>query len=443
MNPPVRYADVDGLHLAYQVSGEGPRDLVLVDEWATPLEARWEVPAIAGRLDRLGSFARLVSFDKRGIGLSDGVASDIATPELWVHDLSLVLDAAGASRPVVMGTHEGGPIAMLYAASKPAETEALVLVNTGPRLLAAPDYPWGFEPDDWHPTIEGIVDLWSTGGGAEAHITAIETDPWWRNWYARSRRAQASPSQGWALMQMLGAIDVRRIVSSIQVPTLIIHRTGNAWWPIEGARWLAQEIPNAQLVELDGRDNLWWAGDADRVVDEIESFLLGARMSAPSHRELATIMFTDIVDSTKRASELGDRVWSGVLDAHDSATQEIAGRFGGSVVKHLGDGHLLRFGGPAVAIRAATELRDALERLGAPSRVALHTGEVEPRGDDLSGIAVHLAARVLDLARRGDILATGVVRGLVAGSGIQFEAMGTHEFKGLPDQWEVHRVVSD
>lgn len=442
MAHPVRYLQVDGLQLAYQVVGDGPIDLVLVDEWATPLEGRWDVPAIAGRLNRLASFARVISFDKRGIGLSEGGdRAEMATPELWVRDLVAVVDEVEAERPVIMGAHEGGPIAMMYAASLPDRTDSLILVNTGPRLLRDVDYPFGFGPDQWSPDLPGLISTWESGEGSDDMISATAHDPWWREWYARSRRQQANPAAALALMQMIGQVDVRHIVSSITAPTLVVHRTGNRWWPIGGARWLAQRIAGASLVELDGSDNYWWAGDADKVVDEIEQCLLGERVSATSHRRLTTMVFTDVVDSTRTAADLGDLAWRELLDAHDATTVAEVERHGGHVVKNLGDGFLLTFDGPAAAIRACLDLREALERQGLPVRIAIHTGEVERRGDDLTGVGVNLTSRMLSVADGGDIVVSGVVRGLVAGSGLRFEDRGSHCFKGIPDAWDVHTVA--
>lgn len=440
MSGPIRYTEVDGLNIAYQVVGDGPIDLVMVDEWATPLEARWDVPAIAGRLHRLTSFARVISFDKRGIGLSES-GPDIATPEVWVRDLVAVVDAAGADRPVIFAAHEGGPIALMYAASLPTRTEALVLVNTGPRLTTADGYPWGIEAEDWQPDIAGIRDLWSSGDGGEAQIGATAHDPWWRDWYARSRRQQATPAAGLALLQMIGSVDVRRIAPTVQAPTLIMHREENQWWPFEGARWLADQMPSAQFRALPGADNYWWSGDADRVVDEVEQFLLGERTSPASQRELVTLVFTDVVDSTERASRLGDAEWRDLLEAHDALTIAEAERHGGAAIKNLGDGFMLRFDGPAAAIRGSRAIRDALDREGLPMRIAIHTGEAERRGDDFNGVAVHLASRMLDIAAPGEVVASGVVRGLVAGSGHRFEPRGSHEFRGLAGTWTVYAVA--
>lgn len=439
--PSIRYLEVDGLQLAYQVVGEGPLDLIMVDEWATPLEARWDVPVIAGRLERLASFARVISFDKRGVGLSDsGPAEEAATPEIWVRDVVAVADATGAERPVLFGTHEGGPIALMYAASVPHRTQALVLVNTGPRLTSTHDWPHGIAGSEWRPDIAGITELWSAGTGGEHHIASTAYDPWWREWYARSRRQQASPQVGLRLMRMLGGLDVRHIASTVHCPTLLIHRRDNAWWPIGGARWLADQIPGAQLVELDGADNYWWSGDADAVVDSMERFLLGAPASPPSQRELATIMFTDIVESTATASRLGDRDWRSVLDRHDNVTLAEIARHGGTPLKQLGDGFLAQFGGPARAIQAAESLHHNVKGTGIELRIAVHTGEAERRGDDLSGVAVHLAARILDVAGPGETLVSSVVKGLVAGSGISFTSRGSHEFRGIPDAWELFAV---
>jgi class 3 adenylate cyclase len=443
MSYPVRYAQVDGLNLAYQVVGDGPIDLVMVDEWATPLEGRWDVPAIASRLNRLASFARIISFDKRGIGLSDPFdVPGMAMPELWVRDLVAVVDAAGAKRPVLFGAHEGGPIALLYAASLPERTDSLILVNTGPRLLRdEPEYPWGFDGRAWRPDLAGIVEVWERGQDGESHISAIEHDPWWGEWYSRARRQQASPATGLALLQMLGQLDVRQILPAIAATTLVMHRRENPWWDIRAARWMASQMPNASFVELDGSDNYWWGGDADRVVDEIEQFLLGERSSQGSSRTLATMMFTDVVDSTERASELGDFRWRTLIEAHDRATVAEAERHGGTVVKNLGDGYLLTFEGPGMAIEAGRSIHAAVRRIGLGVRIAVHTGEVEHRGGDITGVAVNLASRLMGVARSGDLVVSGTVRGLVAGSGITFEHRGQHQFKGIEETWDVYCVT--
>jgi class 3 adenylate cyclase len=439
---PVHYAQVDGLNIAYQVVGDGPIDLVMVDEWATPLEARWDVPAIAGRLNRLTSFARVISFDKRGIGLSErGPDNDFATPEVWVRDLVAVVDAAEADKPVIFAAHEGGPIALMYAASLPDRTGGVILVNTGPRLTTGPDYPWGIPHDSWHPDIEGVRQLWSSGAGGEAHISATSHDPWWMEWYARSRRQQATPSAGLALLQMIGRVDVRHIAPAVRTPTLVLHREHNSWWPAEGARWLAENMPSATFKMLPGADNYWWSGQADLVIDEVEQFILGERNSPASERELVTIVFTDIADSAEHASRVGDAEWGVTLDTHDAITIAETERHGGAPLKNLGDGFFLRFDGPAAAIRAAREIRAALAREGLAIRVAIHTGEAERRGDDLNGVAVNLAARILDVADGGEILASGVVRGLVAGSDTYFQDRGRHAFRGIEGTWSVHEVT--
>lgn len=438
----IRYADCDGLKLAYQISGDGPRDLVMVTEWSTPLEARWEVPAIAGRLRRLGSFARVISFDKRGIGLSDrSELADTSTPELWVRDLVAVLDAAQSDRPIVLGAHEGGQIAMLYAASLPDRTAALILANTGARLTSTDDYPIGPTPDEWRPDIDGMVAIWQDGTGGEVHIGATRTDPWWRDWYARSRRQQASPSTALALMRMFGELDVRSVLGAIRAPTLVIHRSDNEWWPPEHGKYLAANIEGARFVELPGGDNYWWAGDADPLVDEVEQFVLGDRQSTSSERELMTLVFTDIVQSTEQLTAMGDRRWAGLLDAHDELTRLQIERHGGRLVKRLGDGLLATFEGPARAVQAARDMRSAVAQIGVEIRAAVHTGEVERRGDDLGGVAVHLTARLLELAAPSDIVVSDTVRGLVAGSGLEFESLGSHRLRGIPDTWTVHRVI--
>lgn len=442
--PPIDYVEVDGLQLAYQVVGDGPIDLIMIDEWVTPLEARWDVPAIANRLDRLASFARVISFDKRGIGLSDHAPiGENATPELWVRDVVAVAGATGAERPVLFGTHEGGSIALLYAASMPQRTRALSLVNTGPRLTPATDWPHGRIPDEWDADLEAIAAMWRDGSGGEAQIAATAYDPWWRDWYARSRRLQASPRIGLWLVRMLADLDVRHIAPSVQVPTQVIHRSDNRWWPVEGARWLADQIPNAEFVELAGTDNYWWAGDADPIIDHLERFLLGTDAAPTGHRELITMMFTDIVDSTATATRLGDTRWRTMLDRHDSVALNEIRRHGGLPLKNLGDGYLVQFDGPAAAIRAANDLHDTLGRGDLRIRIAIHTGEVERRGDDISGVAVHLASRMLEATDVGETLVSSVVRGLVAGSPIAFEPRGPHEFKGIPEHWDMFAVIPD
>lgn len=438
----IRYADCDGLKLAYQVSGDGPRDMVMVTEWSTPLEARWEVPAIAGRLRRLGSFARVISFDKRGIGLSDHAdVANASTPEVWVRDLVAVLDAAGSERPIVFGAHEGGQIAMLYAASLAERTAALILANTGARLTQADDFPIGPSPEDWRPDIDGIVELWQDGTGGETHIAATRTDPWWRHWYARSRRQQASPTTALGLLQMMGELDVRKVLGAIQAPTLVVHRSDNDWWPVAHGKYLAATIDGAQFVELPGSDNYWWAGDADPLVDEVERFVLGDRRSTSSTRELMTLAFTDISRSTEQLAEMGDQKWGELLDAHDELTSRQIERHGGRLVKRLGDGLMATFEGPARAVHAVQDMRTAVAQIGIELRAAVHTGEVERRGDDLGGVAVHLASRLLDLAGPSEIVVSDTVRGLVAGSGLRFESLGPHRLRGIPDTWVVHRVL--
>ncbi|MGI9616895.1 MAG: adenylate/guanylate cyclase domain-containing protein, partial [Acidimicrobiales bacterium] len=275
----------------------------------------------------------------------------------------------------------------------------------------------------------------------EAHIPATAHDPWWREWYARSRRQQASPADGLKLMSMLGEVDVRHIAPAVQAPTLLIHRRENAWWPIEGARWLAEQIPDATLTELDGSDNYWWSGPADAVVDDIEQFLLGAPSSVASHRELMTIMFTDIVDSTAIATRLGDAGWRALLDQHDRITLNETSRHGGTPIKNLGDGFLVHLAGPASAIEAASDLHRAVQRAGLQIRAAIHTGEIERRGQDISGVAVHIASRMLEIAKPGETIVSSVVKGLVAGSSIEFVPRGAHELKGIPDPWQLYSVA--
>ncbi len=393
--------------------------------------------------ERLSSFSRLILFDKRGNGLSDPV-TEVPTLEQRIDDVRAVMDAAGSERAALFGVSEGGPMSVLFAATHPERTSALVLHGAMGRTTEAPDYPWAspaealresaaeFIAPYWGQDAEGMVELFapSFAGSPEA----VE-------FTARMERSSASPAMVQQIFEMFLDIDVREILPTIHVPTLVIHRHGDRVVYRRAGEELAEQIPGARYVELPGIDHLPWAGDAEAVVGEIEEFLTGARSVAEPDRVLATVMFTDICGSTARAVELGDAAWRELLAAHQDAVRRELERFGGREVKSLGDGSLATFDGPARAIRCGGAIAEQARSIGLDVRIGLHAGEVEVMDDDVGGIAVHIAARVGALAGPGEVLVTSTVKDLVAGSGIPFEERGAHELKGIPDEWRLFAAV--
>jgi class 3 adenylate cyclase len=436
-----RYAKSGDVHIAYQAIGEGPVDLVLVQGWVTNVELWWEDPEWSAFYERLASFSRLILFDKRGTGLSDRVSvRDMPTLEERIDDVRAVMDAVGSESAFVLGISEGGPMSLLFAASHPERARGLVLYGSFPRITRSDDYPWGFAPDQVEPLLALAERTWGEGtfsGGLLAPSRLPERLPY----FARLEREGASPGALVALVRMLGEIDVRGVLSSVVVPTLIVHRDHDAIAPIEGARFMAVTIPEARLVELAGEHSPL-TGDTDAILDAIEEFVTGRRQERAPDTILATVMFTDIVDSTARAAELGDRRWTALLENHYERVRQQLPRFGGQEVKTIGDGFLATFDGPARGIRCALATIDANREIGLTLRAGLHTGECEHRGTDLSGIAVHIGARVAALAAPGEVLVSRTVKDLVAGSGLHFEDRGRHTLKGVPDDWQLFAVSS-
>jgi class 3 adenylate cyclase len=384
-----------------------------------------------------------VIFDKRGVGLSDPVPLPLLpTLETWMDDVLTVMAAAESERAAVFATAEAGPMAMLFAATHPARTSALVLLNTLARFRRAPDYRPGV-PD---PLVSQFLEeLERSSSGAEPVLPELSApsaaaDPAYREWAGRYQRQTASPGTHMAIGRMLFEVDVRDALPVIAVPTLVLHRAENRYYPVGNGRYLAEHIPGARYVELPGADHLFWVGDAMPVLDEIEEFLTGARQAHEPDRVLATVAFTDIVGSTEQASDLGDRRWRELLDGHDTIGRTLVEQFGGRVVKMTGDGLLATFDGPARAIRCVCALRDRLRGLGLEIRAGVHTGEVELRGDDVGGIAVHIGQRVTELAAPGEVLVSRTVTDLVAGSGITFADRGSRVLKGVPDEWQLFVV---
>jgi class 3 adenylate cyclase len=437
--PETRYARSGDVNIAYQVVGEGPFDLVYVPGWISNVELMWEEPNHARLLRRLASFSRLILFDKRGTGMSDPVAVDrLPTLEERMDDVRAVMDAAGSEEGALFGSSEGGLMSTLFAASHPERTRALVTHAIYAKRLWSPDYPWAPTPEARAAEIEETERTW--GGKMDISVLAPSADEGFKRRAVAYLRRSASPGAAVALLRMNSQIDVREVLPTIGVPTLVLHRIGDLDVKVEEARWIASQISGAKLVELPGDDHLIWAGDVDGLVDEVEHFLTGVRPVREPDRVLATVMFTDIVGSTERAAALGDRRWRAVLEQHHSVVRRELERFRGREVDTAGDGFLATFDGPARGIRCACAARDAVRSLDLEIRAGLHTGECELMADKVGGIAVHTGARVAALAAPGEVLVSSTVKDLVAGSGIEFGDHGEHELKGV-GAWRLYSVV--
>jgi pimeloyl-ACP methyl ester carboxylesterase len=443
VEPTTHYAKSGDVSIAYQVIGEGPFDLVYVAGWVSNIELMWEEPGCARFLDRLASFSRLLLIDKRGTGLSDRVAeSELPTLEQRMEDVRAVMDAVGSGRAALLGHSEGGSMAMLFAATHPQRTVALVTFGVFAKRVWSADYPWAPTPEQrqrWYDQIEqgwgGVVDLSDLA-------PSVADDEGFSRWWATYLRRSASPSAALVLGKMNTQIDVRAILPAIRVPTLILHRTGDRDAKVDEARYIAACIPGAKLVELPGVDHLPWVGDQDLVLDEIQEFLTGIRQGPAPDRVLATVLFTDVVGATARAAQLGDRRWRDLLSSHYATVRRELRRYRGNEVHTIGDGFLATFDGPARAIRCACAIRDRARDDGLSIRAGLHTGECELIGADIGGIAVHIGARVAALARSDEVLVSSTVKDLVVGSGIEFENRGQHALKGVPGDWRLFSVSS-
>jgi class 3 adenylate cyclase len=440
MTPETRYARLGDLHLAYQVLGSGPPDILLLDQWFSHMEAQWDVSPLATFRERLASFGRLIMFDKRGTGLSDPVpTSTLPTVEAWMDDVPAVLDAVGSERAHVITNIGGGIMAVTFAAAHPQRVSSLILVDCFARFQVAPDFPIGAPPEA---VPEALAQAEDTGRGVTIDLFApsLAGDDRLRRAWSRYERQAASPGSTVAIVRLIYESDVRSVLQAIRLPTLVIHRADARGFRVEHGRYLAEHIEGAKYVELPGIDNLIWAGDQDAMVAEIQDFVTGVRPAPTPNRVLATVLFTDIVGSTRLAAELGDARWHALLGEHDRVARAQLERFAGSEVKTVGDGFLATFDGPARAIRCAVAIRDALAELGLEIRAGLHTGEIEVRADDIAGLAVHIGARISALAQGGDVLVSSTVKDLVVGSGLAFEDRGSHELKGVPDEWRVFAV---
>lgn len=435
--PDIRYAVNGDVHLAYQTAGGGPPDLLFIWGPYSNIEVIWEHPPARRTLERFTSFSRLIQFDRRGTGLSDRAVA-LPTLEEQMDDVVAVLDAVGSEKAVLLGGGDAAMMTTLFAASHPERTSALVLSDGRVRVTASDDFPWAFAPDEWLSLRALVADAWGQGISQIVAAPSTMGDETVRRFWARLERHSLGPGDVTRMFDLIASTDVRPVLSTIQVPTLVMHRTGDQFSSVEQGRYLAEHIPGARLVELAGEDHAGWEGDADAGNDAIEEFITGHRPVREPDRVLATVLFTDIVGSTERARELGDRRWRELLDRHDELAGAALERHQGRLVKTTGDGLLATFDGPARAIRCASTLRQVLP---VPIRAGLHTGEVELRGDDVGGIAVHIGARVASVAESGEVLVSRTVKDLVAGSGIAFTDRGTHVLKGVPDEWQLYAVV--
>ncbi len=442
MRPETRYARSGDVGIAYQVVGEGEMDLVLAFPFVSHIDLLWENPAQTYFIRRLGSFARVILFDRRGVGLSDPVAR-AATLEERMDDVRAVMDAAGSERAALLGMSEGSTMCMLFAATYPERTSALVLWGGMARSTRADDYPWAPEREAVEEAQEELVGpLWGQGATIDIFSPSLAENAHARDFQARFERQAASPMRVQQLFEMFLDTDVRGALPLIQSPTLILHRRNDRAVNVRGARWLAEQIGDSRLVELEGEDHFPWVGDVNAALEPIEEFLTGVRPAPAPERVLATVLFTDIVDSTRLATEMGDRRWRDLLEEHQKLIRERLARFEGREIKTTGDGFLAIFDGPTRAAECARAIADDMPSLGIEVRAGLHTGEVELMGEDVGGIAVHVAARISALAGPGEVLTSRTVRDLATGSGVDFNAFGRHELKGVPDQWEVYSVAS-
>jgi pimeloyl-ACP methyl ester carboxylesterase len=445
VTPATRYAKAaDGVHLAYQVLGDGPVDVVAIIGWVSNIETLWEEPTLARFLRRIASFSRLILFDKRGVGLSDRVPdADLPTLETRMDDARVVMDAVGSERAVLFGISEGGPMAMLFAATHPDRTIALLLFGT------SADWTLGASSDaDFEAALAEEDREWGTIEYARKELRtwaapSLADDDRAAEWLASYMRRSASPGAAIALARMNRGMDVSAALPAIHVPTLVMARTGDRDFPVADVRETAAAIPGARLVELPGDDHFFWVGDSERVLAEVQRFVktVGDE-EAELDRVLATVLFTDIVGSTERAARLGDRGWRELVEAHDVRLRSLFQRFRGREVDAAGDGFLVTFDGPIRAVRCALTASEAVRDLGLEIRTGLHTGEVELSGDDVRGIAVHVGARVASLAGPSEVLVTSTVKELVAGSALTFEDRGEHALKGVPGEWRVYRALA-
>jgi class 3 adenylate cyclase len=434
-----RYAKSGDVHIAYQVSGDGPVDVLMVPGFVSHVEFAREMPFLEPMLRRVESFARLVRFDKRGTGLSDR-NTGVPTLEQRMDDVRAVMDAAGVERAALWGISEGGPMCILFAATYPDRASALLLQGSFARVAQGADQPFGYPPESMGPITAMFEEQWGTGAVLANFFPSADDDPAMHESFARYERNGASPSAIVAIVEMLADIDVRPILPTISVPTLVVHSAGDQMISVEHGRYLAEHIPGARYLELPGEDHLTIRSEERGVFDDIEEFITGHKPVPAPDRILATVMFTDIVDSTRHAADMGDQRWRETLDLHDEVIRDQLDLFRGSEVNTTGDGFLAAFDGPARAVQCALAATASVRPLGLEVRVGVHTGECVQRGDDLGGIGVHIGARIAALAEPNEVLVSRTVTDLVAGSGLSFVDRGEHVLKGIPGTWQLFAV---
>jgi class 3 adenylate cyclase len=439
--PETKYARSGDLSIAYQVLGDGPIDLVIVPGFVSHVEFFHEIPGYTHWLRGFSSFARVIRFDKRGGGLSDRVTG-VPSLEERMDDVRAVMDAVGSERAALFGWSEGGPMSLLFAATYPERTTALIVFGSFSRILRAADYPIGTPALTYADFTRRLAESWGTGRSLDLLGPSMGDNAELRTLWAKFERLSASPGAVRAIYEMNGRIDIRSILPMIQTPTLVLHRKEDSLAPFKWGQYIADHVPGARMVALEGRDHMAFWGDADTIVAEVKEFLTGTRHDhVETERILATVLFTDIVGSTARAAELGDSRWRGLLDAHDELVARQLERFRGRLVKSTGDGILATFDGPARAINCARAIRDGVRALGLEITAGLHTGEVEVRGHDIGGIAVHIASRVREHAEPGEVMVSRTMTDLVAGSGLVLESRGEHELQGIGEHWELFALA--
>ena len=439
--PETRYAKGRNGFVAYQEIGDGPVDLVFIPDWVTNVEVMWDEPSLARFLRRLASFSRLICFDKRGTGVSDPVLFEEGlSVESWIDDTCTVLQAVGSERAAMFGHAEGGRMALLFAATFPEKTSALVLLDSFARRVRDKDYPWGV-PEELLPTFFEQFDAgWGNAGHLGTIAPSVAQDRRFVEWYAHYQRLAMGPTQAANGYRNQFKFEVRAVLPAVRTPTLVLHRKDNEYIRADNGRYLAQHIAGAKFVEVPGKDHLYHVGETGVILDAIQEFLTGRHEAADDDRILATVLFADIVRSTERAAQLGDRAWADLLVSYHDVARRAVAEFRGREIDTAGDGFFAAFDGPARAIRSACAIRDSAAGIGLTVRAGLHTGECEKLGDKVGGLAVHIGARVAGHAEPGEVLVSGTVRDLVVGSGIQFADRGTRALKGVPGEWSLYSV---
>lgn len=443
MMPRTRYTKSGNVNIAYQVVGDGPLDIVVVPGWVSHLEAQyWEEPTVARFFERLAEFGRLILFDKRGTGLSDRVApGGLPSLEQRMEDVNAVLNAVGSAKASLFGISEGGPMCALFAATYPDRVSALIMAGCYAKWIKADDYPWAPTREEHEAAFAAYESNWGTAIGFKTVAPSVAGEERFRNWWARNLRLGASPAEGVALYRMNIEIDIRSILPSIHVPTLILHRKDDRLINVENSRYMAARISGAKFVELEGADHLPWFGDGNAAIGEIQEFLTGIRPADDHDRTLATVLFTDIVGSTERLAGIGDARWRDQLELYYQRIRKELVRFRGTLVNTTGDGVLATFDAPARAVRCAIAISREATSIGIETRAGVHTGEIQRIGTQIGGLAVHIGARVMAMAGPSEVFVSNTVKDITAGSGLCYEDRGSHLLKGVPDPWRIYMVT--